>query len=91
MTMLSIRVAEEMGLDVDRPTRYTPIVSVHKVAQAPVVRIDSLQVGGKRVSGMEVLIITLPPELRLDGLLGVNFLSRFRTTFEFDQDLIVLR
>lgn len=91
MTMVSIRVAEEMGLDVDHPARYTPIASVHKVAEAPVVRIDSLQVGGKRVTGMEVLVISLPPELRLDGLLGVNFLSRFRPTFEFDQDLIVLR
>ncbi|MFW6147988.1 MAG: retropepsin-like aspartic protease family protein [Thermodesulfobacteriota bacterium] len=91
MTMLSTQVAEEMALDVEHPVRYTPIASVHKVTQAPVVRIDSLHVGGQRVTGMEVLVIPLPSELRLDGLLGVNFLSRFRPTFEFDQSIIVLR
>ena len=44
MTMLSTQAAEEMGLDLNNPIRFTPIASVHKVAQAPVVRIDSLQV-----------------------------------------------
>jgi clan AA aspartic protease (TIGR02281 family) len=91
MTMLSVRVAEEMGLDLNHAIRYTPIASVHKVAQAQVVRIDSLQVGGQSLSGIEGLVVSLPPELRLDGLLGVNFLSRFRPTFEFDQSTLVLR
>ncbi len=91
MTMLSTRVAEEMGLDLNHPIRFTPVASVHKVAQAPVVRIDSLQVGGQSLSGIEGLVVSLPPELRLDGLLGVNFLSRFQPTFEFDQSALVLR
>ena len=91
LTMVSMEVAEEMAIDLNHPIRFTPIVSVHKMAQAPVVRLDKLQVGGRSVLGIEVLVISLPSELRLDGLLGVNFLSKFRPTFEFDQNSLVLR
>jgi len=38
-----------------------------------------------------VLIVALPVALRVDGLLGVNFLEKFRVTFEFDQATLVLR
>jgi clan AA aspartic protease (TIGR02281 family) len=91
MTMLSRQVAEEMGLDPTRPVRQERIASVHHVAQAPVLRLSSLQVGGQRVTDLEVLVISLPPDLRVDGLLGVNFLERFRPTFEFDETTLVLR
>jgi clan AA aspartic protease (TIGR02281 family) len=91
LTMLSRQVAEEMGLDLTRPGRHERIASVHQVAQAPVLHIDSLQVGSRRVTDLEVLVISLPPDLRVDGLLGVNFLERFRPTFEFDETTLVLR
>jgi predicted aspartyl protease len=61
------------------------------MAQTPVVRLNSLQVGDKKVNNLEVLIVALPAALRVDGLLGVNFLEKFRVTFEFDQATLVLR
>ena len=91
MTMLSRQVVEEMGLDLARLVRQERIASVHQVAQAPVIRLSSLQVGGRRVTDLEVLVLSLPPDLRVDGLLGVNFLKRFRPTFEFDEATLVLR
>ena len=91
MTMLSRQVAEEMGLDLSRLVRQERIASIHQVAQAPVIRLSSLQVGSRRVTDLEVLVMSLPPDLRVDGLLGVNFLERFRPTFEFDETTLVLR
>jgi len=91
LTMLSRRVAEEIGLDLTRPVRHERIASVHKVTQAPVLRLNSLRVGSQLATGIEVLVLSLPPDLRVDGLLGVNFLRQFRPTFEFDQGTIVLR
>jgi len=91
MTMLSRQVAEEIGLDLSRPVRHEQVASVHQVARAPVFRLDSLQVGSQRVTNIEVLVLSLPPDLRVDGLLGVNFLEHFRPTFEFDQATLVLR
>lgn len=91
MTMLSRQVAEEMGLDLNRLVRQERIASIHQVAQTPVIRLSSLQVGSRRVTDLEVLVMSLPPDLRVDGLLGVNFLERFRPTFEFDETTLVLR
>jgi len=91
MTMLSHRVAEEMGVDLIRPVRHQRIASVHQMTQAPVLCLSSLQVGSQRVTNIEVLVLSLPPDLRVDGLLGVNFLEQFRPTFEFDQATLVLR
>lgn len=91
ITMLSHKVAEEMPLDLSRPLRQERVASVHQMDWAPVIRLDSLQVGSQRVTDIEVLVLPLPADLRVDGLLGVNFLGRFRTTFEFDRSTLVLR
>jgi clan AA aspartic protease (TIGR02281 family) len=91
MTMLSWRVAEEIGLDLTKPLRHEHIASVHQVTRAPVLRLSSLQVGSRRVTDIEVLVLSLTQDLRVDGLLGVNFLGQFRPTFEFDQGTLVLR
>jgi len=61
------------------------------VTQAPVLRLNSLRVGSQRTTDIEVLVLSLPPDLRVDGLLGVNFLGQFRPTFEFVQGTLVLR
>jgi predicted aspartyl protease len=50
-----------------------------------------LQVGDKIIHNLEALIIELPTLLRVDGLLGINFLEKFRVTFEFEQATLVLR
>lgn len=91
LTMLARRVAEEIELDLSHPLRRERIVSVHRIAWVPVVRLSSLQVGSQRATDLEVLVVPLPKDLRIDGLLGVNFLERFRTTFEFDRSTLVLR
>ena len=64
---------------------------MHRVILAPVVRLASLQIGAQRLTNVEALVLPLPAELRVDGLLGVNVLEHFRTTFEFPQATIVLR
>lgn len=90
-TVLSRQAAEEMGLELTHPLRYERIASVHQLAQVPVVRLDRFQVGNCQVSDLEILVCSFPPELRMDGLLGVNFLEHFDPTFEFRQATLVLR
>jgi clan AA aspartic protease (TIGR02281 family) len=90
-TVITQKLAQEMGLDKVSPLRKIPVVSAHQVAQVPLMQIDSLQVGDKVVSPLEVLIMSLPVNLQVDGLLGVNFLEKFRVTFEFEQSILILR
>lgn len=89
LTMLTPQVAQEVGLEPDRPVRQQRIASVHRTALAPVLRLSSLQVGGQRAADLDVIVTDMAINLRLDGILGVNFLEQFRTTFEFDQSTLV--
>lgn len=58
---------------------------------APVIRLESLQIGSLSLHDVEALVLPFPRELRLDGLIGVNVLNRFRATFAFDERTLVLR
>ena len=90
-TLITPDVALELDLDVLTPIRQERIASVHRVVSAPVVRLASVQIGAQRLTDIEALVLPLPAKLRVDGLLGVNVLEYFRTTFEFPQATIVLR
>jgi predicted aspartyl protease len=90
-TLITPDVALELNLDVRTPMRQERIASVHRIVSAPVVRLASVQIGAQRLTHVEAVVLPLPVELRVDGLLGVNVLEHFRTTFEFPQATIVLR
>lgn len=90
--IISHNVATTLGLDVSHPIRAEAIVTAERqTPPAPVVRLDSVQIGGIRLSRLEASVFDLPPALRADGLLGLNFLSQFRVTFEFDRSSSILR
>lgn len=86
------RMAHLLDYDPNHPKTRRSISGAQGVeAEVPGVRLQSLQVGGIVVEGIEVLIVTFSPRLRIDGVIGVNFLERFRPTFEFDAATLVLR
>lgn len=91
LTVISEQAAREMNLDLGQPAQMLEIVSVHQLAHAPRVRLNTLQIGGHKVNNIDVLVLSLPRNLRVDGLLGINFLQHFRPTFEFEQATLVLR
>jgi len=90
-TLITPDVALELDLDVQTPVRQERIASVHRVVLAPVVCVASVQIGAQRLTNVEAGVLPLLAELRVDGLLGINVLEHFRTTFEFPEATIVLR
>jgi predicted aspartyl protease len=88
-TLISPRVAQRLNLA--RPIRMQPLVGVGQSPPVPVVRLDRLRVGASAVGGLAVCVYELPALLAADGLLGLDFLRRYRVTFEFDTDTLVLR
>jgi predicted aspartyl protease len=90
-TVISQSVARRLGIDLSRPLRLQPLAGVGQSPPVPVVRLERVRVGASAVAGLEASVFDLPPVIRADGLLGLDFLSRFRVTFEFDTRLLVLR
>lgn len=85
-------IARLLGYDLRRPMARRSIASVQGVeAEVPSFRLQSLQVEGIIVQALDVLVITFSPRLRIDGVLGVNFLEQFRSTFDFDTATLILR
>ena len=85
-------IARLLGYDLRRPMARHSIASAQGVdAEVSSFRLQSLQVEGIIVQALEVLVITFSPRLRIDGVLGVNFLERFRATFDFDTATLILR
>ena len=90
--IISRVVAATLGLNVSHPIRAEAIVTAERqTPPVPVVRLDSVQIGGIRLPHLEASVFDLPSALRADGLLGLNFLRGFRVTFEFDRSSLILR
>ncbi|MGH2355203.1 MAG: retroviral-like aspartic protease family protein [Chloroflexota bacterium] len=89
--VISRRAAGLLGLDLVRPLYFEPLVGIGGRVPVPGVRLDRVQVGATAVQGLLASVYDLPAVFRADGLLGLNFLSRFRVTFEFDTRTLVLR
>jgi predicted aspartyl protease len=85
-------MAQLLGYDPSRPTARRSIFGAQGVvAEVPSFRLASLRVDGIVVEGLEVLVVTFSPRVKIHGVIGVNFLERFRPTLEFDTATLVLR
>jgi predicted aspartyl protease len=89
--VISRRVATLLGLN--QPLRTQTLVGVGQTLSVPVVRLNRVQVGSSVAfaTNLAAAVYDLPPLFRVDGLLGLNFLNKFRTTFEFDTRTLVVR
>lgn len=93
LTGLTYECLQDLGVDMSRPEGRQPLATAQSrsVVTVSTFKLQSLEVGPFRIDGLEVTLLELPPELRIDGVLGVNFLERFRSTFDFANHLIILR
>ena len=89
--MISRGAAARLGIDYAHPVRRDPVVGVGGALSFPVVRLDRVRVGGAVVPNLLASVYDLPPLFRADGVIGLNYLSRFRGTLEFDTRELILR
>jgi predicted aspartyl protease len=74
------------------PRRMATIAPAHGgVFQAPLVTIEELRIGGFRLTDIAAVVLEFPSILKLDGVLGMNVLRKFRMTLEADTATLVLR
>ena len=90
-TVISSAIMEYVGLD--------PAVvgfRSHKVATPGgltytfLVRLDALRCLGRERLGIEVATKDIPPQMLVDGLLGLDFLGSGRLEFDFDAGTVAL-
>lgn len=92
-TMVSWLIARRLGY---RPefsplVERTRIVTGSGVEYVPEITTTEIRSLGRTVRGLPILVHDLPPEIGVDGLLGLDFLRRYRLSVDFKKGLIRLR
>lgn len=75
-TMLPVEAVEVLGRDTLHPLRRIRMVAANGVIVAPLVEMSWFHCLGQRLDNFPVVAHTLPSGTFVDGLLGMDFLSR---------------
>jgi clan AA aspartic protease (TIGR02281 family) len=77
-TMISHATAKELSIDLSQKFPTMPFQTANGVVHAPLVKLDSIDVGGLQVRDLTAAVHDVFPDSSISGLLGLNFLSNFR-------------
>ena len=92
-TMISWLIASRLGY---RPefsplVERTRIVTGSGIEYVPEITMTEIRSLGKGVRNLPILVHDMPAEIRVDGLLGLDFLRRYRLSIDFKKGFIRLR
>ncbi|MFQ5674733.1 MAG: retroviral-like aspartic protease family protein [bacterium] len=89
--MVNKRVAIRVGIKLDKMQTVSIAPAVGNVTQVPLASVSVLNVGSRSTKNLLVTISDFAKSMRFHGLLGMNFLERFRFTIEPDTATLILR
>ncbi|MFQ5903224.1 MAG: TIGR02281 family clan AA aspartic protease [Candidatus Binatia bacterium] len=77
-TMISQATAKKLEIDIEKKLPTIPFQTANGVINAPLISLDSIEVGGMQVKDLTAAVHDVFPDPTIAGLLGLNFLSKFR-------------
>ncbi|PKP57238.1 MAG: peptidase A2A [Candidatus Altiarchaeales archaeon HGW-Altiarchaeales-1] len=87
-TILSWDTLKDIGYDPAISTKRTNITTANGVIEAPLVRVKEISIGDFRVKDIDVLCHDIPELIRVDGLLGLNFIENFRVCIDYKKEIL---
>ena len=88
--MIPWDVAERLGYDPAICEERVAITTASTVEKVPVIIIEEINVLGHTLKDVKVVVHDLPPKSRVDGLLGLNFLTNFNLKLMFKNGFLEL-
>ncbi len=89
-TMISVATAKELEIEIDQNRPTMPFHTANGVIRAPLITLESIEVGGLEVKDLTAAIHDALPDPTISGLLGLNFLSKFRIDIDTDKSILYL-
>ena len=83
LTMLSPLIVESAGYDVSTAKSKQQIITGNGAIKVPILTVSELRVGDLRVDNFSVCVHSIPEVAHIQGLLGLDFLKRFRTVIDY--------
>jgi clan AA aspartic protease (TIGR02281 family) len=89
-TMISRAAATSLGIDLEAKLPTASFRTANGVIHAPIVALQSVEVGGMRVLSLEAAVHDVFEDSAISGLLGLNFLGNFRMDIDTGKGVLVL-
>jgi predicted aspartyl protease len=90
-TVLRVNVLEDLGCDIQNPLSRIRTSTGSGVVEAPVVALPWFSCLGERVDNFSIVAYTLPATTFVDGLLGMDFLTRCQAVISVGEAQIQIR
>lgn len=89
-TMISGAIAKELEIEIDQNQPTMPFHTANGVIRAPLITLESIEIGGMEVKNLTAAIHDALPDPNISGLLGLNFLSKFRMDIDTEESILYL-
>lgn len=77
-TILPVQVLQNLGYDTGNPLRRQELVTGQGRIYASVINVSWFNCVGQLIEDFEIVAHNLPPNIRINGLIGMDFLTRFQ-------------
>jgi len=81
-------IAEALGYEPAYSKKKVSITTASGVERAPLITVDTVSFLGKEAKNVECVVHDLPEISRVDGLLGLSFLRRFKICLDFRNGIL---
>jgi clan AA aspartic protease (TIGR02281 family) len=89
-TMISRAIAQSLRIDLEKRHPMVSLQTANGVIEAPLVAIDSIEVGGLQVRNLTAAVYDVFTDPSVSGLLGLNYLTHFRMDIDTQASILVL-
>jgi clan AA aspartic protease (TIGR02281 family) len=87
-TSLSWEILEDIGYDPAISSERVKLITANGVIEAPLVRVKKLSISNLSCKNVEVVCLDVPELAEVDGLLGLSFLTHFRTVIDYKKGFL---
>jgi predicted aspartyl protease len=90
-TVLPSQLLEDCGYDLKSPMRRVRIAAAGGVLQVPIMEVSWFSCLGMKIQSFEVIALDLPRSSGIDGLLGMDFLTKIGAIVDIEKMQISAR
>jgi aspartyl protease family protein len=87
-TTLNWDLLKDIGYDPATLSGRVNMVTANGIIEAPLLRVESISIGELSCKNVEVVCHTIPELVEVDGLLGLSFLSHFKTIIDYREKVL---
>ncbi len=90
VTILSWNALEFCGYKPYIVKKAVPVTTANGVIHCPLIKVKEISIGKFKVKDIEVICHDIPELIRLEGLLGLNFIENFRVCIDYKKGCMEL-